>query len=123
MSDYKPIPVSVAVQIAESFEKSMVVIMAYDPKHERSHTTTYGQNPADKENAAKIGDACSVLVCGEEGFAAKRSYEDYRFVDQGKRAEENRRLKSAIAELVESFDGCCPENIESGLFARLHRYS
>jgi hypothetical protein len=41
-SSYKPIPVGVAAKISEEFAKSMVVILAYDPVHQLTHTVSYG---------------------------------------------------------------------------------
>ncbi len=52
MNEYKPIPVEVARQISHEFDKSMVVILAYDPAHLLMHTVTYGVDPLDKETAA-----------------------------------------------------------------------
>lgn len=83
---YVPVPVEVAREIAGRFGKSMVVILAYDPAHQLTHTTTYGQSALEKERAADVGDRCTKLICGE-GFEQKRTFEDYRFVDAGKRAE------------------------------------
>ena len=59
MSQYQPIPVAIAKAIAEEFEKSSVVILAWDAKHKLTHTTTYGVTAFDKENAAAAGQICS----------------------------------------------------------------
>ena len=42
MADYKPIPVQEAKRLAVQYDKSMIVILAYDPLHGLTHTTTYG---------------------------------------------------------------------------------
>lgn len=85
------LPVDAARELAEKYRKSMVVILSYDPVSGLTHTTTYGIEPVDKERAADVGRQCAKLICGE-GFAQRKSYEDYRFLDQGKRAQQIDRL-------------------------------
>ncbi|MBW3538729.1 MAG: hypothetical protein KY476_00515 [Planctomycetes bacterium] len=91
---YKPVPVEEARHIAARYSKSMVVILSYDPAAALTHTTTYGVAPEDKEQAADVGEMCARLVCGE-GFELRKKYEDYRFTDQGKRAEQIEALTVA----------------------------
>jgi len=91
---YRPVPVNVAREISERFEKSMVVIGTYDSKHDMLHTTTYGVEPKDKENAADWGELFAGLVCGE-GFERRQVFEDYRFLDQGARAQKIEHLVRA----------------------------
>src|SRR5690348_256470 len=55
MSEYIPIPVGEAKSIAETFAKSQVIILAWDPVHKVTHTTTFGVSAFDKENAAALG--------------------------------------------------------------------
>ncbi len=93
MAEYLPVPVVEASRIADDFGKSMVVILAYDPIHQLTHTTTYGVSPADKELAATVGDACAKAICGE-GFKQRVRFEDYRFIDEGVRTQ---ALEKAIA--------------------------
>lgn len=83
---YVPIPVAVAREIAARYQKSQVVILAWDPVHELTHTTTYGVEPDEKERAAEVGDACAKAICGD-GFERRRSFEDYRHIDAGERAK------------------------------------
>mgnify|MGYP006908234730 CR=1 FL=1 len=92
MSEYKPVAVDVARQIATQFDKSAVVILSYDPVHQLTHTTTYGRSAADKDAAAKLGDACASLV-GD--LSRRTNYEDYRTTDQAVRAEAIERLIAA----------------------------
>jgi hypothetical protein len=84
--EHTPIPVEVARRIAQQFHKSMVVILAYDPRSALTHTTTYGLDARDKEQAADVGDRCAKLICGD-GFQRRTVYEDYRFSDAGRMAE------------------------------------
>lgn len=93
-ASHTPIPVETAREIATKFHKSMVVVLAYDPASMLTHTTTYGVEPADKERAADVGERCAKLICGD-GFEQRTRYEDYRFVDQGKRAQKIEKLSTA----------------------------
>jgi hypothetical protein len=56
MSDYKPVPVEAAREIAEKYDKSIVIIFSHDPVHALMHTTTYGTNPQNKELKADFED-------------------------------------------------------------------
>jgi len=94
--DYAPIPVSEAKRLAESFGKSMVVVLAYDPAYQLTHTTTYGIGPQEKEIAADTGERCAKLICGEAGFQLRKSYEDYRTIPAAERAAEIDKLRDAI---------------------------
>lgn len=89
-----PVPVETAKEIAERFRKTMVVILSYDPVSEMTHTTTYGVEPLDKERAADVGAECAKFICGD-GYARRKSYSDYRFVDEGKRTQKIERLTTA----------------------------
>jgi hypothetical protein len=113
------IPVEIARQIAIRYAKSMVVILAYDPESQLTHTTTYGVEPIDKERAADVGERCAQLICGD-GFERRTSYEDYRFTDQGKRAQQIERLiaaakaaKHAFASVVAYREGITDEMLEA----------
>ena len=97
--------------MAERYSKSMVVVLAYDPEQQLMHTTTYGVDPADKEQAADVGEMCTRLVCGD-GFEQRRMYEDFRHVDAAERAQQiekcSRVLTSAyyaIGSLLAVRDG------------------
>lgn len=100
MKEYIPVPVSEARRIGEKFKKSMAIIIAYDIEHALTHTTTWGKEPEDKEQAADVGETCTRLICGE-GYEQRRSFEDYRFTDQGKRTKEIEDLKKENQKLRE----------------------
>ena len=75
MTEYKQVPVAVAKQIAEQFDKSMVVINAYDPVHKVTATTTYGVSPFDKENAAAAGEITATALGND--LSKKQTFEDF----------------------------------------------
>jgi hypothetical protein len=75
MSEYHSIPVSVAKALAESYAKSMVVILAYDPEHRLMHTTTYGVSAFDKEQAAAVGQLASQAIGCD--LSRKIEFEDF----------------------------------------------
>lgn len=64
MTDYKEVPVTVALAIAENYDKSMVVVICYDQAHNKTHTTTYGVSAVDKENAKLAGRKCTEALHG-----------------------------------------------------------
>lgn len=79
--EYKPIPVGVAQKVAESYDKSIVVIIAYDPAFSVFHSSTFGVKAEDKVTAANLGEAFSDLVSD----TAKATYfEDFRDMDAAK---------------------------------------
>jgi len=69
------IPVSVAKGIAEDFQKSQVIIIAFDPVSSLIHVATYGKEPFDKENAAAAGEICTKALGGD--LSKKQTFEDY----------------------------------------------
>lgn len=98
MGKHTEVPVDAAIEIATTYAKTMVVILAYDPASKRTHVTTYGVEPEDKERAAEVGDQCARLICGD-GFAMRRTYEDFRFRTEAEWAKEREQLLARIAEL------------------------
>jgi len=60
--DYKPVPVAAAREIAERFEKQVVVVFAIDDAHDKSHVTTFGADEQDKHLAAALGTLFSRVV-------------------------------------------------------------
>lgn len=74
-SEYKPIPVAVAKEIADKFGKSIVVILAFDREWERTHTTTYGVTSFEKENAAAVGEIATQAIGCDLG--RKQVFEDF----------------------------------------------
>jgi hypothetical protein len=53
---YKEVPVSVAMDIARHFDKDQVIIVAWDTAHHRTHVTTYGKTPFERQQAAQGGN-------------------------------------------------------------------
>jgi hypothetical protein len=102
-SNYKAIPVSEALRVAEAYEKSMVVITAWDPKAQLVHTTTYGKDATDKELAALLGEVFARAAGAD--LSRARVFEDYRFVDEGKQAEKVEALHRACRAALEVVDG------------------
>lgn len=75
MPDYKPVPVEAARKIAVKFDKSMVVILAYDPAHQLTHTTTYGVSAIEKEQAAAAGELLARTIGAD--LNQKTEFEDF----------------------------------------------
>jgi hypothetical protein len=94
MAEYKPIPVHVAKQIADHYEKSQVVIVAVDPVHDLTHTTTYGVSADDKVESALLGDWCAALIGCDVG--KRTNYEDFRNDFDAARLKEAVELLAAI---------------------------
>jgi|SRR5579863_5050598 len=91
MSDYKPIPVEDAKALAERYQKSIVIIFAWDPAHGLIHTTTYGFSEQDKDWAAKGGEIATAALGGV--VPAKIDFEDYRITRIKKLEAENKQLR------------------------------
>jgi hypothetical protein len=76
MSDeYQPVPVQVARKIAAVYAKQCVVIACYDERYQKTHVTTYGQEPHHKEMAANAGDEVGRVLSHS---AVQEIYEDFR---------------------------------------------
>ena len=75
-TEYKPIPVLAAKKLAERYDKSIVIVLAWDPAHGLMHTTTYGVSEQDKDWAAKGGEIATTALGGS--LPDKIEYEDYR---------------------------------------------
>src|SRR3954454_15981188 len=76
VADYKQITTDVAKQIAEHFEKSQVVVWAWDPAHELVHVTTYGVSAEDKVVAAQSGELVGQVLGLDR--SKQRSFQDFR---------------------------------------------
>lgn len=79
VSEYIPIPVGVAAGIAHSYQKQIVVIVAYSRDAGMLHTTTFGQTAVDKVDAANLGVLLAATAGGD--LLKSRSYEDFRDID------------------------------------------
>ncbi len=75
MNEYVEVPVKAAQDISTNFNKSIVVIVCYDPKHEKTHITTFGVSASDKENAVDAGDKFAKVVGADMG--SKHVHEDF----------------------------------------------
>ncbi len=53
---YKDIPISVAKEIAETFDKNQVIIVTWDKVHGKTHVTTYGKSLEECKQAAIGGN-------------------------------------------------------------------
>lgn len=56
MKKYKPIPVSAAKAIAETYDKQQVIVVTWDATHGKEHVTTYGDTAETCRQAALGGD-------------------------------------------------------------------
>lgn len=107
-SDYKPIPVKVAAEISRGFEKSIVVILAYDKVHGLTHVTTFGESASDKVAAASAGDAIIPLLNLDEGRT--RGYEDFRQLDLATEREKYDAMKNRVYDLLALMLTCKKSN-------------
>ena len=82
MEPYKPIPVAEGESLAIRFDKSVVIICAWDPVHGMLHTTTYGASEQEKHWAALGGEkaARALGTLPELGV----EFEDFRRIDRKK---------------------------------------
>lgn len=105
MASHKPITTEQAQRIAEEHDKSIIIILAYDPAAELMHATTYGVSPRDKEWAAQGGEI-AITALGASVEAAT-SPEDYR-ITQAK--DLLVALKSAIKIANDAFEAWDSDN-------------
>ncbi len=93
MSNYIPVPVEAAKDIAERFQKSIVIIFAHDPVHGQIHTTTFGVSAQEKLWAAQGGEIATKALGGVTELSVE--FQDYRLEQARKLANV---LKEALAE-------------------------
>lgn len=103
----KSIPVAIATQVAEKFEKAIVLIVAWDAVYGTTHIVTYGVTPEQKEMAALGGD----LTAQQLGMAMEQMtrFEDFRTIDQAKRAEQIERLRKLCRRAANELDTMPPD--------------
>jgi len=109
--NYKPVPVQAAKAIAESFDKSIVIVFSYDSVYGLIHTTTYGSDPQNKAWAAQGGEIATRALGGLT--EAKTDFEDYRLSQATKLLT---ALKKAVAIL-----GLPPEDDPNGEIQKIQK--
>lgn len=98
MSDYIPVTVDAARQVANAFQKHIVVIVSVDHLHDKLHTTTYGRYPEDKIVAAHLGEVLAETAGADMGKL--QSFEDFRNLPAAERAAEIETLKELIRGVI-----------------------
>lgn len=93
---YKPVSVAAAKQIAEKFDKAIVIINCWDTTHGVLHTTTYGVSKEQKHQAAVGGDI-SAKALGAE-MPRKNAYEDFRKEEIAKAVQHERENALEVAK-------------------------
>ena len=75
-STYVEVPVSAAREIAERYQKDIVIINAWDAVHQLIHTATYGVTAVDKRFAAHGGHLTSQALGAD--LSRMQNFSDYR---------------------------------------------
>lgn len=101
MKPYVNIPVELARQIAQDFDKQIVVVCAWNHAHAKLHTTTYGVEPKDKRDAAKAGEICAKALGMDIGKS--ETFEDFRTVDASNNAQ-LRDLAKGVIHALRSYE-------------------
>lgn len=99
-AEYRPISVEAALEISRHYSKQMVLIVGIDRVHEKTHFATFGETPEDKVQIAQIGDAFSKWLTNSPPVNV---YEDFRVVDQAKRAKQIRDLQEFVKAFLAGF--------------------
>lgn len=99
LAGYKPVPVVVALAIADNFDKDVIVIASIDRVYGQTHFTTFGKAPADKVEAAAIADLFNKVLSG--GQLTKR-FEDFRHLDIASLKAKKDGLESGISHAIDS---------------------
>ena len=84
MDEYKPIPVAEAQSIAERFDKSVVIIAAWDPVFGLLHMTTYGVDEQEKHWAALGGEKVADVLGATPDLEV--CFEDFRRANKNDRS-------------------------------------
>lgn len=102
MSAYRPIPVEAASRIAVQNDKDIVVIVAVDDAHQKTHFTTWGNTPQNKIRAANL--ATDIVVSVGESMEFAESFEDFRTVEAAVRAADIETLSDSIRWAIDAPD-------------------
>lgn len=105
MSEYTPVPVEAAKDIAEKYGKSIVIIFSHDPIHGLLHTTTYGTDPQNKAWAAQGGEIATKALGGITELSTE--FEDYRL------AQANALLSALKGVMKQIEAGSLVRNVEN----------
>jgi hypothetical protein len=95
---HTPVPVEAAVHISHTYGKSMVVILAYDPLSQLTHTTTYGRTAVEKETAARAGEVLSKVLGCDLGL--KKTFEDFHRDPDGMMAARHKEALELLSGAV-----------------------
>lgn len=82
---YREVEVSRARTIAKDCHKDIVVILSWDKESGLIHTTTFGESPEDKINAANLGDMLAQAAGAD--ITQATTYEDFRAMPIAKAME------------------------------------
>lgn len=90
---YQPVPFQVCEQIAKQFAKDIVIVVAVDWTHDKTHFATFGKSADDKAKAAILGDKLGLFVTGSD---VQETHQDFRS------AKEVAQVKIAAKMLLEA---------------------
>ena len=79
---YKPVSTLVAKRIADEYDKSQVIIICCDAKHDKLHFTTYGKTATEKLDAARASNLIKKYHFGlgvPDGEDAPIGFEDFEW--------------------------------------------
>jgi hypothetical protein len=99
---YRPIPVQMARTIALEFAKDLVIILAVDRAHGKTHSTTFARHPALKEFAAQLAEKCMASI-GHD-LSKAESFEDFRITPAAETAATIDRLTAERDALQAAHD-------------------
>ena len=107
---YKSVPVSAARDIANVFDKNVVVIVSWDSTHNLMHTTTYGKSEMDKIWSASLGEIVTKAAGGD--VSQKLTNEDWRLRTEAGWAIEKDNLLKRIKTLEDQLVWAATEEAE-----------
>lgn len=108
MPEYLPVTVEAAREIANRFEKDIVVIVSVDHVHLKTHFTTYGRSPKDKVVAAALGEGLA-LATGHE-LNQIQSFQDFRHLDAAKNSADLEIAKELLKQVQSQAGNLAPDD-------------